>query len=443
MVAAFAALALARIPDAALHPRLWAEEGQVFYLRAAALPWYRALLMPYGGYLNLVANAAPVLARHLVRLEYVPWVTTAVGLLFQCCPAVILATARDAWLRPSVRAAALLLLATVPRAAETWLQTLHSQFHLTIACALILALDVPTKAAAWFSIATLMLAPLCGLAPVVLVPLFMMRAIIERTAGRLRQAAALSAAALCQIAFFYSHLPGRSYGVGPIMLLCIVYIKQIVLPFAGGAAAEQASAALRARIALHAFPWQPVLATCAGVCAYALALWRGRQGAAIWLFASACPLAWIGYFGAFADMNLLVVGQGEHYSYGPVALSSLSLLALAAGSLRPERWIARAGVVVLLAVGLLDWADVPAAVGRGSDAMMHGPRWRDEVAAWRRDPNHPIAIWRMFRMLAFNATSNRSPRIGTEPAATSSTTLPIICAILARGTPSRCASYTI
>jgi len=394
IVCGFAAMLLARIPNASLHPRLWVEEGQVFYPRAAAMPWYRALLMPYGGYLNLIANAAPVLARNLVRLEYVPWVTMAIGLLFQICPCIILATARDSWLRPlPVRVACLVIVATVPRAAEVWLQTLHSQFHLALCCALILALDVPARSTAWFSILLLILAPLCGLAPVALIPLFLLRAAIDRSQPRLWQAGTLSAAAACQMAFFYSHQPGRSYGIGPVMLLCIVYIKQLVVPFAGGAAAEQASALLRARIAGHQFPWQPVLVTSAGVAGYVLALWRSRQRSAIWLFAAACPLAWLGYYGAFANMNLLVVGEGEHYSFLPVALCSLSLLALAAGSARPERWVARAGVFAVLFVGLLDFADVPAAVGTGSDWMMHGPSWRGEVAAWRRDHDHPIAIW--------------------------------------------------
>jgi hypothetical protein len=50
-------------------------------------------------------------------------------------------------------------------------------------------------------------------------------------------------------------------------------------------------------------------------------------------------------------------------------------------------------VAAVLVVGLLDFADLPAAVGHGSDWMMHGPSWRDEVAAWRRDHDHPIAIW--------------------------------------------------
>jgi hypothetical protein len=209
MVFGFAALLLARIPDASLHGRLWVEEGQNFYPQAATLPWYRALLMPYGGYLNLIANAAPVLARHLVSLEYVPWVTTAAGLLFQCCPAILLATARDSWLRPlPVRLMSLLILATVPRAAEVWLQTLHSQFHLALCCALILSLDVPARSAAWFSILVLILAPLCGLAPVALVPLFLLRAAFEKSPGRLWQAGSLTAAAACQMLFFYSHLHG-------------------------------------------------------------------------------------------------------------------------------------------------------------------------------------------------------------------------------------------
>lgn len=174
LVVAFAVVLFLRMPDV-LYGRLWAEEGKIFFARAAAMPWFSALLLPYGGYLNLVANAAPIIAWHTVPLEYAPWVTTGIGLIFQCCPAIILVCSRDEWLRPRWSLiAALLIIATPPMVSEVWLQSLHSQFHLALCCALILALDAPQKRLAWFGGVLLFLAPLCGPAASGLLPLWLL-----------------------------------------------------------------------------------------------------------------------------------------------------------------------------------------------------------------------------------------------------------------------------
>ncbi len=373
---------------AVLHGRLWAEEGKVFFEHAATMPVWQALFLPYAGYLNLVANAAPIIARALVPLEAAPWIITFIGLIFQCCPAILLACARDAWLTPPLsRIAALLLVAAAPQAEEVWLQTLHSQFHLALCAAIILALDVPGRRLAIFGAALLFLGPLCGPPACVLLPLFMARAAIDRSRFRLVQAAALGAGTMLQLLLFYTHASGRTYGIGPIVLLCIVYIKQIVVPLFGAKIAAGASAELQARIASHLFPWRAVTVSIALFSVLVMALWRGRQAAAVWLFLAACLTGWIGYYGAIGNkLEILIVGAGGRYIFLPEVLASLAVLVLAVGSPRPERWAARVAVGWLLVVGIGD-------LGSHHPFIKTGPSWLSEVALWRRDHMHPIAIW--------------------------------------------------
>jgi hypothetical protein len=387
LVAGFAMLLFVRMP-AVLHGRLWAEEGVVFYEHAARMPAWHALFLPYGGYLNLVANAAPIIARALVPLEDAPWIITCIGLIFQCCSAILLVCARDAWLQPRlVRLASLLLIAAAPQMEEVWLQNLHSQFHLALCAAIILALDIPQRRLAIFGGLLLFLGPLCGPPACIMAPLFLARAVIDRSWARLWQTCALGAGAALQLLLFYSHGSGRAYGIGPIVLLCIVYIKQIVLPLLGAKIAASASAQLQARIAAHLFPWRAVTVSVASFAAFCVALARGRQAAPIWLFLAACCAGWIGYYGAIGNkLDILLIGGGGRYLFLPEVLASLAMLALAAGSRRPERWLARAIAAWLVLVGLQDLRSV-------DDFIKTGPRWQLEVALWRQDHKHPIATW--------------------------------------------------
>jgi len=387
LVAGFAVLLFVRMP-AVLQGRLWAEEGIVFYEHAATMPPWHAIFLPYAGYLNLAANAAPVIARALVPLEDAPWIITFIGLVFQCCPAILLVCARDAWLQsPLVRIAALLLIAAAPQVEEVWLQTLHSQFHLALCAAIILALDIPRRRLAVFGGVLLFLGPLCGPPACIVAPLFLARAVIDRSWARLWQTCALGAGAAVQVGLFYSHQSGRAYGIGPILLLCIVYIKQVIVPLLGPKIAAAASAQLQARIAAHLFPWRAVTVSLALFGLFCVALLRGRQAASIWLFLAACCTGWIGYYGAIgAKLGILLIGGGGRYVFLPEVLASLALLALAAGSARPERWVARGVVVLLVLVGLADL--------RAHDGFIKtGPDWRQEVFAWRQDHKHALATW--------------------------------------------------
>ena len=383
----FASLLFARMPNVLLHGRLWAEEGKYFYARAAALPWYSALFMPLGGYLNLVATATPVVAHAFVPLAYTPWITTGVGLFFQCCPAILLVCSRDAWLSPwPVKLAGLLLVATAPMIEEVWLQTLHSQFHLALCCALILALDLPGPRLRLFSWALLFLAPLTGPLAGALLPLFGLRALIDRSKGRLIQAALLGVALGLQMLLFMTHVDGRSYGIGPILLACVVYLRQIVAPLLGHRATLDVADALRAQIEARHFPWLAVIVASSCFACVVLSVLRRRLEGMGWLFAAACWLGWLGYVGAIGGRQLfLIPGFGERYVFLPEVLMALVVLGLSTGPRTPDRVLFGLLTVWLIVVGFADLTlQTP---------MSAGPDWLTEVAAWQHDHAHPIAIW--------------------------------------------------
>jgi hypothetical protein len=381
----FAVLVLLRMPHI-LSGRFWAEEGPIFFARAWTLPPWQALWLPYGGYLNLVANAAALAARWLVPLRDAPYVTITTGLLFQLLPPALLLTAPDPWLRPrAVRLTGLLLLLFLPASEEIWLQTLHCQFELLLCCALILALDVPParSAAGWFRLSLLALAPLCGPLSIVLVPLFFARAAIDRAWPRLLQAAVLTAAGAVQVLGFLSTPPGRVYALHPLIDLSVVTLKHLAIPFLGIAAAERVNAALHAAFDTGHVPVLAVILPLVVFPIFAgFLLRRGLAAPGIWLFAAAAIIAGASYFGAIGGpTTLLDVLAAQRYAVVPQLLLELALLSLASRSR-----VAQLLIAWLLVVGVSNyWNQAPT----GS----HGPSWRQEVAAWQADPSHVLQIW--------------------------------------------------
>jgi hypothetical protein len=392
----FVIILFLRMPDV-FFGRFWAEEGSVFFVTAASLPWWSAMLHSYGGYLNIVANTASVIAFHAVPLEDAPLVTTAIGLAFQCCPAILLLYSRDAWLKSQWTViAALLIIATPPMVTEVWLQSMHSQFHLALCCAIILALDLPTRPMAWFSGIILFIAPLCGPAGASLLPLFLARAAVDRSWPRFLQALILTLGTIIQFAFFYSHQAGRVYHINPLILIYDVYVRQILTPLGGWKIAHIASVSIQQHLANHLVPWVPLVATCSIVILIAFGLWRRGTAAFVWLFVAAGLTTVVSYYGAFdTGMVLLAPNLEGRYTFIPQILAALAVLGLATGTKAPDCWIAGAVVVALIAIGILCMSGYRPISGPAWMVkwIIHGPDWHHEVALWRLDPSLALRVW--------------------------------------------------
>jgi hypothetical protein len=391
MLALLAAMICLRMPNIIAVGRFWCEEGNVFFHNAWVLPPGKALFNPFGGYLNLAANAATLASRWLLPVQLAPYLTIAVALAVQLCPLLLLLTARDAWLRPPlVRVAAVLLVLFVPAVEEVWLNTLHCQFQLALCCGIILALQPEPRltGAAWFRYALLFVAPLCGPGAIALLPLYFARAALDRDSRRLRQALALTTGSALQLVLFFHNEASRGYSLDPVVLLDIFTVRHLYLPFLGVARTEALAPLIEARrLAGHV----PVTATALPVLVFGpflvVTLWRRRTLPAFWLLAAGGLFACASYFGAIGGAEGLIHARaGGRYIFVPQALFSLAVLALAATG---PRWTARGAAAVvlwLLVLGGAEFAHPWPFIG-------HGPSWRDEVAAWQADPAHELHVW--------------------------------------------------
>lgn len=386
----FALLLVARLPRVLLEGRFWAEEGRVFFENAWNLPWLDALLVSHAGYLNLTANAAGLLARHLAPLWAAPYVSTGLALLVQCLPAIIIMTSRVDWLRHrAVLAAALLIIATPPHSEEVWLNSICSHYHLTLATALILALEPRRGLVGALHAMVLLLAALSAPMSWVLAPLFVLRAALERSRPRSLQALVVAAGVAAQLLWFYAPIPGREVGIAPSLLGALVLAKQVIIPLVPRPLDSMLIGLFSPDFSNAGGPLWPLAVVALLFMALAWGALRQPRRAPLWFLLAGTIIATGAYAGSLGNkVDALVVFSGGRYAFAPQVLFGLTVLGLAMLLRGRGRLWARAVVIWLLAVGL--WAYFPLF---GAGQVQGGPPWRPEVQRWQQDHSYALKIW--------------------------------------------------
>ena len=393
----FAVLLLLRLPEAVWQGRFLCEESVIFFAYAWHNPGWVPLWRSFGGYLNLAANGSTLLLADLVRgghvsLEFSPRVTMGIALVFQTLPAALLLNGRAAWLgKRWVVVASLLAILLPPMTEEVWLNVLHIQYHLVLCCALILAFDTPRSIAGWCVQGfILVLAPLCGLASLVLGPLFLARSWLDRSFARLVQTGLMGCAGLVQLLFFYTASPvrGQFHSLGE--LASIMMVRLGFLPFGGAIVANGVGDVAIMAYQRQGLAWLAFSGL--GLLFAALLgwlLWRFARHGFVWLIAAALALAVISFGGGMISTNpqeWFSTGSGERYNYLPLALLGLGLVAIAEDQLRKKRKLALYLCGLALVVGLASYVSP-------IRELSQGPRWSGEVALWRADHHYGLRAW--------------------------------------------------
>jgi hypothetical protein len=309
--------------------------------------------------------------------------------LFQLVPAAVILGSKDAWLdRRWVRPVALLMIATTPFTVEVWLHSLHSQFHLALAATIVLACEAPDKGwARLWRLAILFLAPLTGPAAIVLVPFFLLRALLDRKSERWQQAGAILLGAAIQLGLFFTPSGLRGAGLALDELAAIFIVRHALQPFASPTMALFAGDEARAALFQPGMAW-PIIALALAVFApLGWAVVKRWREPVFWLIAPGMALALVSYWGGIATAyELLKPGSGMRYTFVPQVLLCLGLLYLAATDTGLTGKFARAACLLNLLVGIAFFTIA-------GDNISKGANWRGEVAQWRKDPQHRLQIW--------------------------------------------------
>lgn len=393
-----------RAPDILIQGRFWAEEGNIFYSNAYNMSPLHALFVVYGGYINLGASGATLIARYLYTpLEYAPYITTFIGLFFQLIPIYILLTAKDSWLAPfHVRILATLLLLLVPESSEISLQSLHIQYHLTLACTLIVFLDSDIKYQRWFKLALLFFAPLCGLLPIVLIPLFFIQFIRERTQLRLEQLIALTFGGVIQLSFYLYNIKynidlnsttiTRQGHMSFNELFSVIYVRDLIFPFLGHRYSQSIAIMgnIFHKLEAHQFSFKAcILSSLFLLSIIGIFIKYPKTRKALSLFITALLMVCIAIYGVIGGTIQLVNPYfTERYTFLSQALFILILLYFSVTLPRTGKIITNILIIWLLIIGSINFFQLfPEAKDGG------GHIWRKELQKWRQDPNYHPKIW--------------------------------------------------
>jgi hypothetical protein len=383
----------ARAPSVVLGGRIWGEEGR-FLEAALSQSTLETLLWRFAdvGYYVLPLNLCAALAAAL-PLELAPIVFASGGALALLSPLALAALDPGWCTRRRMLWLALVMLFAHP-GVEVWLNVASAQFPIALGAAVLLLSTTGEGRSAALRLAALALAGLSGVASLLLTPLFALRAWLERSRARARQAAVLGLCLVLQLALMQSAPQAvERRSVGSALTLSGVVVSRQLLQFAvypidrflGTRRVDMARVIDRAS---HlAGPGQVIVPALAGVFYAALfaAARRSKSSAGAWAIAGSVVLL-LGSLAATRGPSERLIRpiSAMRYFYAPNALLMIALAEFtrAENARRLRQWSVLALAWILLG-GALEWT-------RREPYFFQRSDWYERVRAWREDPTQPI-----------------------------------------------------
>jgi hypothetical protein len=175
----------------------------------------------------------------------------------------------------------------------------------------------------------------------------------------------------------------------PVNLSAGLFIRLLALPFGGVQGANFFGLAAATGLEQGGpYLWLIAFTSVALFSAIFLTTLKERDDAS-WLFAAAMSVAAVSLgFGIITGRatSAFFVFAGPRYNYIPLALIGLCFLSLATRSHPVERRMPRLLLGLMLFVGATHYL-------RPFEDYAQGPSWSMEVAAWRANPDHQLAVW--------------------------------------------------
>lgn len=160
----------ARRPDALLNAQFYAEDGARWFADAYHVGW-RCLLIPDSGYLQTVSRLIGLIMQ-AAPFAVVPLFMNLCALSFQILPVNIFLSARFAAIPLKTRLLSCLLYLSIPNSFETHANTTNIQWHLALACLLLmLSSAAVTRTGRYLELLLLAFSVLDGASGMLLVPI--------------------------------------------------------------------------------------------------------------------------------------------------------------------------------------------------------------------------------------------------------------------------------
>lgn len=369
-------IAVIKAPGLFLDPRFWGEEGAVFYPRFLHQSIFEALTFVFIGTLQVWTNAA-IYAATFVPLELAPAVTTGISFIVLLIAAWQLGLLLQAYRVPRFPAGlAVLSFCLLPATYEVWLSATNLQWIFQLSALLVVAMPSAWHERHWRGgAAWLLVCGLSGVPAVLLAPVLLARAAIERSRAVAVEAGALVVCGLVQaaaLALSPSLHAGRTFSATFFTLTLPTLLQTIGSPLVGADRVNHLADLIKGSNLLMG----GVLAALIAVLAALVWLVRGAAWRdARWIVAAWLSVPVIQSVLAINPPTLISGASGARYFMaGSVALCLVLALAARAATWRGH--VAVALLLVMLCSGVVDWR-----TGGFNRAMLSGPSWRDQAVA--------------------------------------------------------------
>lgn len=385
----FIGMEFLRSPDILIYGRFWEDEA-VLFQHAWNHSFIEIVCYVYGGYLNLAANISIWAAKTLVPLEYAPYVTTGIGLLFFVLPLFLLLTAQDQWLQQfRSRLFATLLLLFVPEHMELSLESLHIQFWLIFAVLIIIVLE-STQHQRYLKSIIILLSALSSMIAILLIPILGIRYLVDRNRFRLEQLCYLMAGGLIQFFVCYSPYKAREFHLSLVDYLTVLFTRNFISPFIG--MNIYSFSYLDSIYNLREHNLTPIIPCIGSILFFTLMIYclykypKIRIDIGILLFAL-IEMQFIGVYGAIGPVNWFYhLGWNERYVLLTQIVLVLILLYLSAKLPKKGQYFCCFIIVWISFVGVFNFFKI-------KQVATSSLTWKQQVKLWRSNPDFSFVAW--------------------------------------------------
>lgn len=207
-------LIIIREPALLIHPRLWAEEGCIFYQFARHHSLYEIFTTVHVGYLTLFNSMVSAMQAKVFSVESAPVVSTYAGFIIQLIPVYIIIFTTHSFWDTAFKKIICVLVVIVFMAPEIWLNTTNSHFIFGLITFLIMTIsanEISVIQKHLFRV-LLFIGGLTGPASILFTPVFIAKAYKEKSREKIIQAGILTACAITQsLIIMYAILYNNTY----------------------------------------------------------------------------------------------------------------------------------------------------------------------------------------------------------------------------------------
>jgi len=390
--AIFLIIAAWKSPAVFKHPRFWAEEATSFYANFLNTSLPSSLSYIKSGSIQLLTNAIVYLAAQ-VPIGLAPTITTYLALslhLIVVVQIVLFACAYDL-----ATPVALLLIgswALLPQTYEVWLNATNAQWIAGVSALLLFAMPTEWVERHFKSAAAACLVyAVSGVPSVLLAPLFLLRAGVERSGPIAILGILLGAGASLQLAVLFWVGEPRPFPTNPLVLALPLFLQSVLAPLLSGDFANEIARWIqKPNAANSAVAIAGTLAIGLGIMSVATvaASASGRKVHALSLLFACILVTEVQNFGAIEPHGQISGWSGGRYFlFGSMCLCLL----LAWGTKARQVFLRVASIGFLCSIVLTGVAE--AILSPAAKSMTHGPSWRQQIDACPPKVACKITVW--------------------------------------------------